>query len=136
MSRKHKKVCTALNYVEHFLILACTINWCISISAFASLFGIPIGITTFAVGLKIYAIAAGIKTYKSINKKKKTKQCKIVLSRKSKFNKVSVLICKALINSNISHDDFFLLNNVLKEYGEMKEEIKNLKDLNNSLKIL
>ena len=58
------------------------------------------------------------------------------MSRKSKFNKVSVLICKALINSNISHDDFFLLNNVLKEYGEMKEEIKNLKDLNNSLKIL
>ena len=107
MSRKHKKVCTALNYVEHFHILACTINWCISISAFASLFGIPIGITTFAVGLKIYAIAAGIKTYKLINKKKKTKQCKIVLSRKSKFNKVSVLICKALINSNISHDDFF-----------------------------
>ena len=107
MSRKHKKVCTALNYVEHFHILACTINWCISISAFASLFGIPIGITTFAVGLKIYAIAAGIKMYKLINKKKKTKQCKIVLSRKSKFNKVSVLICKALINSNISHDDFF-----------------------------
>ena len=76
MSRKHKKVCTTLNYVEHFLILACTINWCISISAFASLFGIPIGISTFAVGLKIYTIAAGIKTYKSINKKRKRNSIK------------------------------------------------------------
>ena len=26
MSRKHKKVCTTLNYIEHFLILASTIT--------------------------------------------------------------------------------------------------------------
>ena len=43
MSRKHKKVCTALNYIEDFLILASTITGCISISSFASLLGIPIG---------------------------------------------------------------------------------------------
>ena len=42
MSRKHKKVCTTLNYIEHFLILAFTITGCISISGFASLLGIPI----------------------------------------------------------------------------------------------
>ena len=44
MSRKHKTICTTLNYIEHFLILASTITGCISISAFASLVGIPIGI--------------------------------------------------------------------------------------------
>ena len=65
MSRKHKKVCTTLNYIEHFLILASTITGCISISAFASLLDIP------AVGLKTCAIAAGIKKYKSIIKKNK-----------------------------------------------------------------
>ena len=42
MSRKHKKVCTTLNYIEHSLILASTITGCISISAFASLIGFPI----------------------------------------------------------------------------------------------
>ena len=36
MSKKHKKVCIALNYIEHFLILASTITGCISVSAFAS----------------------------------------------------------------------------------------------------
>ena len=46
MSKKHKKVCTTLNYIEHFLILACTITGCISISIFAFLLGIPIGITS------------------------------------------------------------------------------------------
>ena len=71
MIRKHKKVCTTLNYIEHFLILASTINGCISVSVSASLLGIPIGITSSAIQLKICAIAAGIKKYKSIIKKKK-----------------------------------------------------------------
>ena len=40
MCKKHKKICTTLNYNEHFLILASTITGCISISAFASFLGI------------------------------------------------------------------------------------------------
>ena len=51
MSRKHKKVCATLNYIEDFLILASTITGCISTFDFASLIGIPIGITSSAIGL-------------------------------------------------------------------------------------
>ena len=72
MSRENKNVFTTLNYIERFLILASAITGCISISAFASLLGIPIGNTSSAIGLKIWAIAAGIKNYKSIIKKKIT----------------------------------------------------------------
>ena len=79
MSKKHKKVCITLNYIEHFLILASTITGCISISTFASLFSIPIGIKSSVIVLKICAITAGIKNYKSIIKKKKRKYDKIVL---------------------------------------------------------
>ena len=57
----------------------------------------------------------------------KKKHDEIVLLAKTKLNKVEVLISKALINSNISHYEFFLVNNVLREYDAMKEEIKNLK---------
>ena len=46
---------------------------------------------------------------------------------KSKSNRIEVLISKSLIDSNISHDEFVLINNALKEYEGMKEEIKNLK---------
>ena len=46
---------------------------------------------------------------------------------KSKLNRMEVLISKTLIDSVISHDEFALINNVLKEYNKMKEEIKNLK---------
>ena len=49
MSKKHKAF---LNYIEHFLILGSTITGCVSISAFASSVGIPIGITGSAIGLK------------------------------------------------------------------------------------
>ena len=37
MSKQHKKVCTILNYIEHFLVLASTITGCVSFSAFSSL---------------------------------------------------------------------------------------------------
>ena len=68
MSRKHKKVCTTLNYIEHFLLLAFTVIGCTSIFAFVFLVGIPVGITNSAMGLKICAIAADIKKYNSIKK--------------------------------------------------------------------
>ena len=46
---------------------------------------------------------------------------------KSKLHSIEVLISKALIDSFISHNNFVLINNLLKEYYAMKEEIKNLK---------
>ena len=49
MSNKHKKVCTTLNYIEHFLILSSTVTGCISLSAFSSLFRILIGTTSSAI---------------------------------------------------------------------------------------
>ena len=59
------------------------------------------------------AITAGIKKYKSIIKKKKKKHDKKVSLAKSKLNNIEVLISKALIDSNISHDEFDLINDVL-----------------------
>ena len=70
-------------------------------------------------------MAAGIKNYKLIIKKKN--HDKIVLIVKSKFNSIEVLISMSLIDSNISYDEFVSTNNMLKEYDDMKEEIKNLK---------
>ena len=49
---------------------------------------------------------------------------KIVLLGKSKLSSIKVFIFKALIHSNISHDEFVLINNVLKKYEYMMAEIK------------
>ena len=65
MSRKHKKVCSTLNYIEQFLVLASTITGCISVFHFASLIDILLGITSSAIEFKIFTITVGIKKYKS-----------------------------------------------------------------------
>ena len=48
-----------------------------------------------------------------------------MLLGKHKLNTIEVLISKAVIDSYISHDEFVLVNNVLREYNELKEEVKN-----------
>ena len=106
-------------------------NFC---SPFASLIGIPMGITSSAIGLTICAVE--IKRYNSIIKKKKKKHYNVVFLAKSKLNKIEVLLSKTSIDSDISHDEFFLINVVLWEYHKMKEEIKNLKANNQISKIL
>ena len=41
------------------------------------------------------------------------------------LNTIEVLISKAFIDPYISHDEFFSVNNVSREYNKMKKEIKN-----------
>ena len=122
MSKKHKKVCRVLNYIDRTFIAISAFTGFVSISAFASLVGIPIGFTSSAIGLKICVITAGIKKYKSKNKKRKKKHDKIVLLAKSELNSIEALISKPWIDSNISHNEFVLINNVLKEFHGMKKE--------------
>ena len=50
-----------------------------------------------AIELKIWAVARGIKGYKSIIKKKKKKHDKILLLAKAKLNSTKVWISKAVI---------------------------------------
>ena len=46
---------------------------------------------------------------------------------KSQLNRIEGLLSEALIDSNISHDEFLLIN-VLIEFYDVKEEIKNSND--------
>ena len=103
MSKKHK-VCRILNYIDHLVITISAITGCVSISAFTSLVGITIGVISSAIRLKICVITSEIKRKKSIIKKKRKKHDKIALLAKSQLNRIEVLISKALIDSNISHD--------------------------------
>ena len=89
MNKNHKNVGRILNYNEPFVILISTVTRFVFISAFASLAGVWVGIVNSAMGLKICAITAGIKKYKSIVKKKEDHD-KMVLLTKSKLNSLEV----------------------------------------------
>ena len=98
IAKKHKKVCTTLNYIEHFLFLAFLVTGCISLSAFVSLLDIPLEITSSAIRLKNCAITAGIKKYKPTIKKKKKKHENIVWLEITKLYSIEVLVSTNLID--------------------------------------
>ena len=75
----------------------------------------------------MFTICTQIKVFELIIKKKRKKHDEIVLLAKSKLSSIEVLISKALIDANISNDEYILINNVLKEFDNMEEEIKKLK---------
>ena len=75
MSKKYKEI---LNYIQQLLILISSLTGYFSISDFASLIGVPIAITSSAIGLKICVITTVIKKHKSITNKKKKKYDKIL----------------------------------------------------------
>ena len=87
MSKKHKKICMDLNYVEHLLNSDYVVARYVSISAFVYLVGILISITSSAIGLETFAITVGVKKYKSIMNKKKKKNDLNSIASKVKYHK-------------------------------------------------
>ena len=73
MNKENKKVSAIWNQIELSLLLASAITWFVSLSAFASLLGTPIGIKSFSIALQICALSVGIKKYDSAIKKKEKK---------------------------------------------------------------
>ena len=61
ISKKHKMICTTLNYIEHFLVVLSTITGYVSISAFASLIGITMQTESSAIKINICTKTPGIK---------------------------------------------------------------------------
>ena len=103
-----KNWCKYLNYIEHLLILASTVTCCVSVPAFALLVCFPVGSTSSLVRIKNCPIIAGIKKYKSIKKEKKRRKSMI----KVKYYWIS------------NFYEFVSVDNMLREYYEMKEGIK------------
>ena len=68
-----------------------------------------------------------------MKKKKKEKHDKTVLLAKSKLDSIEVLSSKVLVDSNISHDQFILIHNLLRKFviqWETIENSRNKKSLN------
>ena len=79
---KCKKTWKYLIYVELLPILVSKVSACALISAFASLVCVPVGITSFALEMKVCAFTAEIKKYKSIMKKKRRSMIKSVVIKR------------------------------------------------------
>ena len=65
VTKKHKKTCKTLNYVELIFLSSTFTDW-VLISVFTSIVDILVEITRSKVGLIVCVMGVGIKKYKSI----------------------------------------------------------------------
>ena len=99
----------------------------ISIASFAIVIGTPVGIARSSLSL-VFSLSTGIaKKLLKTTRNKKKKQNKIIMLARSKLNSIESKVSEALINSEISHEDFMIIINEEKNYRELKESIRMMK---------
>ena len=102
----------------------------LSITSYASVVGIPAGITGASLTL-VFTIGTGIsKSLLKLTKKRKSKHNKInnkiIVLAKNKLNTIDTLLSSALNDSQISHEEFTNIINEENIYEIIKENIKSM----------
>ena len=89
--------------------------------------GIPIGTTSASLTLAFSLCTGLVKKLLKATRNKKKKHNKIVMLARSKLNNIESKISEALINNQISHEDFMTIINKERNYRELKENIRMIK---------
>ena len=98
-----------------------------AITLFATVTGIPIGIASTSLSLTFLLCTGLVKKLLKATRNKKKKLNKIVMLARSKLDSIESKIYQALINNQISHDNFMTIINDKRNYRELKESIRMLK---------
>ena len=105
-SKKLSKYVAAFDYIDKILIVLSATSGGVSIISFTSIVGAPVGIASASFTL-IFSLTTGIiKKLLSITRNKKKQHDKILMLAKSKLNNIETLVSQALIDMEISHEDF------------------------------
>ena len=100
----------------------------VSIISFTSIVGAPVGIASANLTL-FFSLATGIvKKLLNITRNKKKKHDKILMLAKSKLNSIETLISQALIDMEISHEEFIAIFKEKDKYEKMKENLRKMKN--------
>ena len=112
------------DYNDNILIALSATSGGVSIISFTSVVGAPVGIASASFTL-IFSLTAGItKKLLNITRKKKKKQDKILMLAKSKLNSIETLVSQALIDMEISHEEFITILKEKDKYEKMKENLR------------
>ena len=120
MSKKLSKYIAAFDYIDKTLIVFSATSGGVSINSFTSVIGIPAGIASASLTTGIIK-----------------KHNEIVMLAKSKLNSIETLMSQALINLDISHEEFKTIVNEKEKYEQTKESIRNfISDISDIIVIL
>ena len=96
-----------------------------SIASFATVIRAPVGMMNVSFSLAFSITTGFVKKFLKAIRCKKKKHNKIVMLSRSKLNSIESKISQALINNEVSHEDFTtIFNKKKKKYQELKESIR------------
>ena len=127
-SKKLNKYVTAFDYIDKILIVLSATSSGVSIISFTSIIGAPVGIASASFTLIFFLTTGIIKKLLSVTRNKKKKHDKILMLAKSKLNSIETLVSQALIDMEISHEEFVPIFKEKDKYEKMKERVRNLSE--------
>ena len=123
-SKKLNKYVTDFDYIDKILIVLSAKSSRVSIISFTTIVGTPVGIASASLTL-IFSLTTGIvRKLLNITRCKKKKHDKILMLAKSKLSSIETFISQALIDMNISHEEFFTILKEKDKYEKIKENLR------------
>ena len=124
--KKLNKYLVSFDYLDEIFITLSASFGTLSIASYASVVGMPAGITGASLTL-VFTIGMGIsKSLLKLTKQRKKKHNKIIVLAKNKLNTIDTLLSSALNDSEISHEEFTNIINEENIYENIKENIKSM----------
>ena len=124
MSKRLSKYTASFDYFDKLLIVLSVTTESISTASFAAVIGAPTGISSASFSLAFSILTGIVTNFLKTTTNKKEKHNKIVMLARSKLNSIESKISKALMDNEISHEDFETIINEEKKYRELKESIR------------
>ena len=125
-SKKLSKYVAAFDYIDKILIVLSARGGGFCIISSVSVVGAPMEIARGSFTI-IFSLTTGIiKKLLSLTRNKKIKHDKILILAKSKLNSIETLVSQALIDMEISHEEFVTILKEKDKYEKMKENLRNV----------
>ena len=126
--KKLSKYVTAFNYIDKILIVLSATTGGVCIVSHATVVGAPVGIASAGFTI-VFSLATGIiKKLLKTTRNKKKKHGKILMLAKSKLNSIETLVSQALIDMEISNEEFITILMEKDKYEKMKENVRNVSE--------
>ena len=121
MSKKLSKYIAAFDYFDKALIVLSGTSGVISITSFTSISAVPVGIASASFNLVFFLTTGIVKKLLKITRNKKKKRNNILMLAKVKLNSFETLISLALIDLQISQDEFRTIINEGENYRRLRK---------------
>ena len=132
-SKKLSKYVAVFDYIDQALIVLSATSGGVSIISFTSIIGAPVGIASASLTL-IFSLTTGIvKKLLNITRNKNKKHDKILILARSKLNSIETLISQALIDMDISQEEFITILKEKDKYEKIKDNLRSENEKSNDI---